>query len=169
MGGTWRVTLMARRKKKTAFIKEKFQTIWPVHLSGFTKLLIKLRNHFDGDLDLALVLAVIGSQTKGDQWLPELAELGKITNESASNGKQSPINIQSVAYYSGIPRETVRRKVNALQDRGWVTKAADGRLAVTQNAAADLQDATGDTIAYLASLLIAFQDVQGLEKKRQKD
>lgn len=161
-------SMRSRDTNQMAVIRQNFHTIWPVHLSGFTDLLIQLRTRFDGDLDLALVLAVIGSRTQRDRWSPKLAELGEMTIEDDLGEKQSPINIQSVAYFSGIPRETVRRKVNTLQDRGWVTKGADGRLAVTRNAASDLQDATGDTIAYLASLLIAFEAAQDMDVKREK-
>ena len=41
-----------------------------------------------------------------------------MTKSSDPDGVQLPINIQSVADFSGIPRETVRREVNALHDRG---------------------------------------------------
>ncbi len=147
----------SRETTQGAFIKKNFRTVWPVHLAGFTRLLVQLRKRFDGDLDLALVLAVIGSRTQPEHWTPELTELGAMTHASTPEGRQLPINIQSVADYSGIPRETVRRKVAILQDRGWVARAADGRLVVARDAAPDLEDATGETIAYLASLLMAFQ------------
>jgi len=149
----------ARDTRQEALIRKNFQTIWPVHLEGFTRLLIQLRNRFDGDLDLVLVLAVIGSRTQPEQWSPSLVELGKLTHESDPDGIQFPINIQSVADFSGIPRETVRRKVMILRDKGWVTRAADGRLAATRQAADELQGVTGNTIAYLASLHIAFEAV----------
>lgn len=154
-----------RENKHGAFIKMNFGTVWPVHLVGFTRLLVQLRKHFDGDLDLALVLAVIGSRTQTEKWTPELVELGQLTNWDEVKDKPLPINIQSVADYSGIPRETVRRKVAILQDKGWVTRGADGRLAVTQDAAPDLEDATGDTIAYLAALLKAIETAQAKENE----
>ena len=149
-----------RDTKQGAFIKANFGTVWPVHLVGFTRLLVQLRKRFDGDLDLALVLAVIGSRTQAEQWTPELAELSQLTNWNEVNDKQLPINIHSVAEYSGIPRETVRRKVVTLQEKGWVTRGADGHISVTRDAAPDLEDATGDTIAYLAALLKANEEVQ---------
>lgn len=147
----------SRDTPQGTFIRTNFRTIWPVHLAGFTQLLIDLRKRFDGDLDLALVLAVIGSRTQPDSWTPALTELGRMTRGQAPDGRQLPINIQSLADYSGIPRETVRRKMAVLQDRGWVTRAEDGRLAIASHAAQDLEDATGDTIAYLAALCTAFQ------------
>lgn len=149
-----------RDTEQAAFIKTNFGTVWPVHLVGFTRLLVQLRKRFDGDLDLALVLAVIGSRTQAENWKPELGELGELTNRNDVEDKQLPINIHSVAEYSGIPRETVRRKVAILQKRGWVMRGADGHLSVTRDAAPDLEDATGDTIVYLASLLKAIEEAQ---------
>lgn len=149
-----------RVTKQGAFIRTNFSTVWPVHLVGFTHLLVQLRKRFDGDLDLALVLAVIGSRTETGRWTPELAELGQLTNRDDVTDKQLPINIQSVADYSGIPRETVRRKVALLQKKGWVTRGADGHLAVTRDAAPDLEGATGDTIAYLAAILKVLEEAQ---------
>lgn len=152
-----------RDTKYGAFIKANFQALWPAHLSGFTQLLVQLRHRFDGDLDLALVLAVIGSRTQAAYWKPELTELSRLSDGEFANNARLPINIQSIAGYSGIPRETVRRKVAILQDRGWVTRATDGSLTVTPAAACDLQDATGDTIAYLAALLRALETAQDKE------
>ena len=149
-----------RDTRQGEFIKTNFRTVWPVHLEGFTRLLVQLRKRFDGDLDLALVLAVIGSRTQPKHWTPELSELGQMTVGESPDGKQFPTNIQSVAEYSGIPRETVRRKVAVLQDKGWIVRGADGRLTVTQNAASDLEASTGDTIVYLAALMMAFEAAQ---------
>jgi hypothetical protein len=157
-----------RDTKQGAFIRQNFNTIWPVHLDGFTRLLVQLRTRFDGDLDLALVLAVIGGRTQPERWTPSLTELGRMIDADHPNSNQVPINLQSVADFSGIPRETVRRKVNVLQRRGWVTRAADGRLAVTPRAAEDLQGSTSDTIAYLSSLLIAFEAVRTMEGNRDE-
>lgn len=155
-----------RETKQGNFLKTHFGIVWPVHLVGFTRLLVHLRTRFDGDLDLALILAVIGSRTQLESWTRELTEFGQLTNTFGSDGRQLPINIQSVADYSGIPRETVRRKVAILQDKGWLTRDADGHLAISRNAASDLEASTGETISYLAALLRSFEVAQAAEKGR---
>ena len=170
MGGAfWKVTHMPPKDAQpSAFIRANFRSIWPVHLASFTRLLLQLRKRFDGDLDLAIVLAVIGSRTMPELWARELVDLGHMTAGENTGGKQLPINIQSVAAFSDIPRETVRRKVTILQDKGWVTRNADGSLAVKRDAALELADETGDTVTYLASLLGAFEAAQageGVSKK----
>lgn len=143
--------------EQSDFIKSNFGSIWPVHLSGFTRLLVQLRDVFDGDLDLLLVLAVIGDRTRPENWTPELVAYRQMTEGGRDAHHQYPINIQSVSEYTGIPRETVRRKVAALQGKGWVTRAADGRLAVSRTAAEELEEATQVTIEYLGTLLTVFE------------
>ena len=97
----------SRDTKQGTFIRKNFHAFWPAHLSGFTNLLVQLRRRFDGDLDLALVLAVAGSRTQPERWVPALDELDQMTRKNDAEGGQSPINIQSVAEFTGIPRETV--------------------------------------------------------------
>ncbi len=142
-------------------IRANFGTVWPVHLTRFTRLLVQLRGRFDGDLDLMLVLAVIGDRMRPDSWTPELRTGRKLTVGDDGARRKYPVNIQSVSDFSGIPRETVRRKVSILQRNGWVTRHADGRLEVTPRAAEDLEAATGDSVAYLEALLAAFEATRG--------
>ena len=58
----------------------------------------------------------------------------------------------SIATAVGIPRESVRRKVNELVAAGWVVRDDAGHLAVAPRAAADLGPATLDAIAMLDGL-----------------
>ncbi|NKX43291.1 hypothetical protein [Roseicyclus persicicus] len=136
-------------------IEDSFGQVWPVHLTGFTDLLVRLRAEFGGDLDLMLVLAVIADRTRPGDWTPELLTYNQLTHRSDTGSPQRPINLQSVAEYSGIPRETVRRKVRMLEQRGWVMRHEDGSLAVGPAAATDLGEATAHSITYLAALLTA--------------
>lgn len=147
---------MARtHEDKERLIREHFNLVWPVHLTGFTRLLVQLRRVFDGDLDLMLVLAVIGEQTRPESWRPEPGNYRQITRREGEEHLQVPINMQSIADYSGIPRETVRRKVLILERKGWVKRTADGRLMISSTAATDLEQATAQSIAYLAAIATA--------------
>lgn len=132
-------------------LKEHFGDIWPVHVDGFTELLITLRRQFRGDLDLVLVLAIIGSRT-----LPSRRTRGMSYQDFADGTRRdprpNPINLQSVAECSGIPRETVRRKVRELQMLGWVDRRQGGVLVVTPKAAQDLAPATEATFRYLIAV-----------------
>ena len=136
------------------FIRRNFQAVWPVHLAGFTRLLVHLRARFEGDLDRMLVLAAIGGRIRPEGWRDRLEDAARLTRPAEA---AAPINIQSVADYTGIPRETVRRKVAWLEQKGWVARDADGHLSATRAAAVDLDDATGATVAYLAALAAALE------------
>lgn len=148
-----------RESEELLFVKENFGRIWPQHLKAFTRLLVQLHAAFDGDLELLLVLAVIGDRTRQENWAPELLTYTNLTRGEGLENFQLPVNIQSVADYSGIARETVRRKVNILQKKGWIRRAENGNLYVSDRAATDLENATGDSITYLAKMLSVFNAV----------
>lgn len=134
-------------------LRMNFGRIWPLHVQEFTELLIDLRRHFDGDLDLMLILALIGSRTAPASRLDgvsyaEFAEKGAARADFGA----APINVQSVAECSGIPRETVRRKVQKLEELGWVERQENGRVAVLQQAREALAPATEASLRYLAAI-----------------
>ena len=91
----------------------RFGQIWPVHVEGFTRLLILLRQQFDGDLDMLLVMAVIGEATLPKHLLPANFCYGELLQGKGQQVNKTDINTQSIAAYSGIPRETVRRKLHS--------------------------------------------------------
>lgn len=130
-----------------------FGRIWPVHVREFAELLIALRRHFLGDLDLMLVLAVIGSRTLPARRLEGMSyaefadgRVGRLTHNPNFT------NVQSVAECSGIPRETVRRKVRELEMLGWVRRQEGGYLVVSEEAREALAPATEATLGYLAAI-----------------
>lgn len=105
------------------------------HVAAFSKLLIALRRAHGRDLDQMLILAVIAER-----------------HFAAQSHKGAPINALSVAQYSGIPRETVRRKIKQMLAKGWLEADATGALTPTPKAAADLAEGTAATRAYLAQI-----------------
>lgn len=128
------------------FVRGEFHRLWPVHLSGFSKLLIQLRETFDGDLDLVLVLAVIGERTRPKGWQPEPMTYRQITRRDSEGHLQFPINVQSIADFTGISCETVRRKVPILEKKGWVSRDHRGYLGISASAAVDLEQSTMHSI-----------------------
>ncbi|WP_281983219.1 hypothetical protein [Thalassorhabdomicrobium marinisediminis] len=126
---------------------DNFARIYPSYLECMTQLLIALREVCDSDLDKALIMAVIGDRhfaRRVSDEAPTLANLG------ATEVRPGPsVNTLSVAQYTEIPRETVRRKVNALVETGWVSSDPKGNLAPTQAAAEALKDGTHATIRFI--------------------
>ena len=129
------------------FLVQHFGDLWPVHNDGFTALLIECRKHFDGDMDEMLILSVVGSRTLTVERARGL-NYGDFVKGERTVGISRRINTQSVADSTGIPRETVRRKIGRLIERGWVRKNEDGTLEVTKAAAVDLAPATQATFNY---------------------
>jgi hypothetical protein len=128
-----------------------FGLIWPVHLRGFTELLIVMRKHFGGDLDLMLVLAIVGSRTLPSRRVDGLS-YAEFMDGRRRDWRPDPINVQSISDCSGIPRETVRRKVGALQASGWIVRHEEGYLMASEAAARDLAPVTEATFQYLAAI-----------------
>lgn len=143
-------------------LQRHFSRIWPIHVEGFSALLITLRQHFGGDLDCMLVLAVIGTRT-----LPH-RRLGDGSYEDFNKGTRlhepDPINIQSIAACTGIPRETVRRKIQWLEAQGWLERNGNGWLFATGKAARDLAPMTEATIRYLTCIGSACIDIHEAEQ-----
>jgi hypothetical protein len=128
--------------------------MWPVHDDAFGELMVALRQHFGGDLDRVLVLAIIGSRHLSRRGIADMSYSHFMSGDQ-SEPTPAPINTQSIADYSGIPRETVRRKVRDLEALGWIRRTEQGHLFATKQAAQDLASATEATLHYLASVVAA--------------
>jgi len=136
-------------------LRASFGRIWPVHNDAFCELLVTLRRQFDGDLDRMLVLAVIGSRTLSRGRTDGMCYHSFMDGERAD--EPPSINLQSIADYSGIPRETVRRKLQDLERLGWITRQDKGYLVATAKAAGDLEPATQATMRYLLAVIGAWK------------
>ncbi|MGD8347058.1 MAG: hypothetical protein PVI83_07410 [Lysobacterales bacterium] len=132
-------------------IRDHFGDLWPVHNRGFTLLLIKCRELCEGDLDQVLILSAIGMRTLMNRRIDGLT-YDEFLDGRRSAGVSRKINLQCIADGTGIPRETVRRKIKCLMARGWIEKESDGTLAVTARAADELAPATQATFDYLRDI-----------------
>ena len=137
-------------------IRVNFGRIWPQHVGSLTAFLIDCRTAFEGDLDMLLVLSVIGDRTFSQRRADPGLDFDSFQKGSALTPPED-INIRSIALFSGIPRETVRRKVAQLTDKGWVERNADGFIVATQKAKQDLAPLTEASIKYLARMMDAFR------------
>lgn len=131
-----------------------FGRIWSVHNDAFCELLVRLRRQFGGDLDrmLVLALAIVGSRTLARGRIDGVSYDDFMARDGPDE-EPAPINLQSIADYSGIPRETVRRKLRDLQELGWIIRRNNGFLVASSKAAQDLAPATEATLGYLAAVV----------------
>lgn len=73
---------------------------------------------------------------------------------SVEDVRSVEINIQSISDFSGIPRETVRRKLAALVDRQWVIRDERGSITATDKAKDDLEALTMSSLTYLSRMKV---------------
>lgn len=136
-------------------IEEKFRTRYVsyqyIFVEFFCTHLADLYRVFDGDLEEMLVLSLVGQiylnfqiEQKGEGRQARVPPAPKITASRISD-------------VSGVPRETVRRKLAKLKQRGWVEQHADGAWFIVSRegssaARRDLVDLDSRTIARIAGL-----------------
>lgn len=87
-----------------------------------SRFMTNARETFDGDLDKALIMCVVSLRSSRHPTFlasddPELAVRAAMPGYGT--------NVRSIADSTGMPRETVRRKVQHLIDCGWIVR--DGR------------------------------------------
>lgn len=134
-------------------VKAVFGKVWPIHVHNLTRFLIECRRSFDGDLDLFLVLAVIGERTYSQQHADPTMTYDEFRAGHAATTRTRDINLRSISAFSGIPRETVRRKIAELTERGWISRNDEGSIVATHKASTDLQPLTLKSITYIAQML----------------
>lgn len=132
-------------------ITTNFGHIFPTHVEALCELLIVLRQQFFGDLDLMLILAIIGSRTLPARNASNMT-YSEFISDNSKERSDKPINILSIAECSAIPRETVRRKVHKLQELGFIERDSSGMLKVTAKAMSQLVPATEASLQYLIAL-----------------
>jgi DNA-binding MarR family transcriptional regulator len=132
-----------------------FGTVYPVHVEAFVRLMTTLRRAFDGDLDLMLILAVIGERKLARRVAPDAVTLERFGATDIAEPDSVAANPHSIAAFTGIPRETVRRKVATLIERGWVERDGNGDLRPTRRAAVELAEGTEATMRYLRAVIDA--------------
>ena len=115
---------------------------------------------FRGDLQQMLVLAVIGQV--------QLRSYLDVAPDGSLHPREIPakpaISASRLADVTGIPRETVRRKLTLLERRGWIEKTDEGawRLVIREGAAAartDLNGLDGRAIERFAALAASLERI----------
>jgi DNA-binding MarR family transcriptional regulator len=134
-----------------------FGRIFPTHVSAMAELFVVLRRTFDGDLDAVLILAVIGDRKFSRRDPSAELSLERLGSTRTVDVEAPAINVSSISDYTGIPRESVRRKVAKLIEQGWVEREDNRDLRPTPKAAEDLKEATDATLSYLRTVVTAAQ------------
>ena len=111
--------------------------------------LIALYEKFDGDLLLALVLGEIAIRNLQGVFQVRPEEPYTVLDREAERAfveqrfpleRLRPANTISIAMATGVPRETVRRKIDKLVERGWVDRHESGHLYLNRKVGEDLRE-----------------------------
>jgi hypothetical protein len=87
------------------------------------------RAMFDGDIDCALILGEIAHYNRQIHFARGHTE--RVKGDGAPDAPLSPANIRGISRATGIPRETVRRKVQRLAQQGWLRVGPEWQLFAT--------------------------------------
>jgi hypothetical protein len=118
---------------------------------------------FNGDLQAVLVLAVLGQS-----WLKAARAATKDgTLPEALPAERLSISASRIADITGIPRQTVRRKLEALEGRGWIIRDADGscRLASSNGATVVKRDLSEIDCRALLRVARLYVDLESIVTK----
>jgi CRP-like cAMP-binding protein len=95
-----------------------------------TEQLCDCSRTFDGDLQKLLILSIVG-QAHFAAMLREASPDEAVRYDAAT---PHGVNATRIADLTGIPRETVRRKLEQLAAQGWIVKDTNGRWRMTASA-----------------------------------
>lgn len=138
-------------------LQDNYGRVHALHVAALTRHLVACRAGCDGDLDLFLVLTIIGERCFSPVNAPEGMSQADFLERSVKTVQPVAINVQSIADYSGIPRETVRRKIETLIAKGWIERDERRFITVTDSAKEQLAELTQSAIRYLGELATALQ------------
>jgi hypothetical protein len=132
-----------------ALLRDRFGDVWPVHTREFTRLLIALCEAFDGDLDALFLMSAIGERVLAARAAEARLDYADSLSAQDQILEAEAINALSLAAYTGLRRETCRRKVAKLVKKGWLARDERGYITLTQQAVRDLDGQTRATFRYL--------------------
>jgi DNA-binding transcriptional ArsR family regulator len=121
--------IMPKLRDRAEHVSSVFESRYPEFQYRFIEFLVEhltdLSREFRGDLQMPMILAIIGqvgigSLQKGGP-VPDSASGSPIEVVSST----SAISASRIADVTGISRQTVRRKLEALESRGWIEQLPD--------------------------------------------
>lgn len=108
-------------------------------MSHLTLRYLRMINRaFEGDLALMLVLGEIAHHTVIEYFSSHgrtMASPRSLTWKAIAGERLKSCSASALARATGLPRETVRRKIMLLEQRGWVERTPDRRVRITATVA----------------------------------
>jgi DNA-binding MarR family transcriptional regulator len=122
-------------ERRTEALADRFLEEYPRYQYSLVEFLVAhltdIARAFDGDLQQPLILAVIGQVRIRARRQAEKA------GDASPPPSELAITASRLADVTGIPRETVRRKLKLLEARGWIARRPDGAFYLVADASGD--------------------------------
>lgn len=107
-----------------------------LHMSHLTlSYLRKIGRAFDGDLTMVIVLGEIAHHSLVDYFSSHVRTVRSLSSAQVVRRRLKSCSAMALARATGLPRETVRRKIIALEERGWLERTPDRRVRITPKVA----------------------------------
>lgn len=153
-------TLLSAEEIETRF-RTNYHSYQYHFVEFFTEHLADCSRVFGGDLQLMLVLALMGQMH-----LHALVAQKQNPDHRAQIVRDQKITASRIADASGIPRETVRRKLSKLEKLGWVEQEGSGawRLIIGDEGSNARRDLSGLDQRAMARIAVFYQKLHGLMK-----
>jgi hypothetical protein len=139
-------------------------------LSQFTvPLLSRIYSAFHGDMVAALVMGELAHRNV-EAWLAQHQNLEDPLYDPNPERRERilrPCNALSIAEACNLPRETVRRKVVHLIERGFVYRNAEGHLYLAHDVGEHFEDMTAQIVEHLISTAATLQALLEEQQHRQ--
>jgi hypothetical protein len=131
----------AIKAKVSTLLAENYLDTHGAWAEGHLELLCEIRRVVGNDLDKIIILGVIGQRMFQTSKFKS-KEYGELAGGNFEVDHPRLTNIESISSSTGIPRESVRRKVMELIAQGWIERDQSGKLFVLPQAASDLEECT---------------------------
>lgn len=115
----------------------------------------RMYSQFAGDLEACIVLGEIAHHN-AKAVFSDMDE--KVYARDAVRDSLKPCNAHSISLSSGIPRETVRRKVKKLEAAGWVTINSNKQLLISPNVHREFDEFSQETIRLFHLLISSLRE-----------
>lgn len=109
-------------ERRVAKLVDQFGESYPTYQYAFVDFIVEhltdLSRSFEGDFQQVMLLAILGQR--------RLKAMSMAERPGRGPAPSTAVSASRLADVTGIPRETVRRKLATLKDRGWIEQEPDG-------------------------------------------
>jgi hypothetical protein len=156
-----KLKMEAMQSKASNLLADNYVDTHGAWVEGHLKLLCELRSVVGNDLDKIIIMGVIGQRMFQSSKFTD-KNYDKVSVGDYQVDVSRLTNVESISVSTGIPRESVRRKVAELVDAGWIQRSETGKLQVLQQAANELEKCTAierNFISVTIARILTFVDL----------